>query len=758
MSEPQETSPQKQGGPQPVEQEMPLDTRLLSDAVIELNISRKNVAIYPPGHVQITRSIERAYDVLLKLFAIRSEMTLGVAKDTLFVGQNYLDRKNPVYRDFALSLNAQGVAAVTFVSGLDLAELERFHRIITTKHQDIAAAGGIAQVAAAMDIPHIRVLPVDYGRFHVTEEKELSHGSVATAGEDGPGLWGDFVSHLSAGTIAVPGQEDGVALKDAEQIDPAELARLLNERKLDPSLALQSYDRIITSHVRVSAERKQLTRSQSDTLRSLNDLLKDLHPDLRRQFLSVTFQRTADASPAVTEEIMGGLTDNMIIEMLQQANAEGREISPTLTGLLQKLAGAGGAAAGPGVGAPRPPTGAAAASLSPEQFQSLFTREQYESYVGSEYDETLKRLATRPHGAAAAAAGAFPIDEYLASMTDEKLDYQIGRVLLGFIDEDIGDEDYGEFLKKVISNMSELVKTEQFALLHDTYETLRLHVREKQSIAIRSMADIALRGFRDPVFIEQLVEGYSFCMSRERTRAAGRLLLALGEDALPALFELYARDEAAGGKRQVFDLLCRFGGSAVQGALKRLGDGRPAFVRNLVMLVRWQGDRSVCPQLRPLLKHVDHRVRFEAIAALLRFQDTAAVPALRAGIRSNDPDVSAQAVSLAGQFRVAGVVNDVLGRLKKAIFFESDYRENEETIRVLGEIGDEAAVPELERMARGTWPLYPRSRERMKAVLFESLERYPAAAIQGLLAIGEQSNDPRVLRACRKTREGANRG
>jgi len=31
------------------EREIPLDTRLLSDAVIELNISRKNVSIYPPA-------------------------------------------------------------------------------------------------------------------------------------------------------------------------------------------------------------------------------------------------------------------------------------------------------------------------------------------------------------------------------------------------------------------------------------------------------------------------------------------------------------------------------------------------------------------------------------------------------------------------------------------------------------------------------------------------------------------------------------
>ena len=87
------------------ERELPIDTRLLSEAVIELNISRKNVGIYPPGHIQITRSIDRAYEILQRLFEIRPEMTLGVAKDTLLVGQDYLDQRNPVFRDFALSLH-----------------------------------------------------------------------------------------------------------------------------------------------------------------------------------------------------------------------------------------------------------------------------------------------------------------------------------------------------------------------------------------------------------------------------------------------------------------------------------------------------------------------------------------------------------------------------------------------------------------------------------------------------------------------------
>ncbi len=738
---------------QDVKKELPLDSRMLSDAVIELNISRKNVSIYPPGHVQITKSINRAFEVLLKLFEIRQEMTLGIAKDTLFVGKDYLDRGNPVYRDFALSLSSQGIAAVTFRKGIDRPELERFHRIITTRPEDITKMGGISKVVANASMPNIRVIAVDYSSLHVTEEQELSHAHTTPAEEKGPGLWGDFVSSLSSGTIAVPGRDEGVSLKDAEQIDPAELAQLLNERKLDPDMAIQSYDRVISSHLRVRSEQRQLSRGQSEELRSLNNLLKDLNPDLRRQFLAVTFDRTADASSAVTEEVIGGLTDNMIVEMLQQANTEGREISPTLTGLLSKLSSANSHVPEQmppgGTGADREPQ----ATMTQEQIQSLFKREQYETYVSNDYEDTLRRLGSGK-AAVTVPAGTFPINEYIASMSEEKLDYQIGRVLLGFIDQEIEDDDYGEFLKKIMLNIPDLVKTEQFALLHDTFETLRLHSREKRSPGIRAMVANALRGFGSQSFISSVCHAFSICADQERARAAGRFLLALGTDAVPLIFDLYAREEAAGGKRAVFDLLCNIGHPAVQEAVRRLGDPRPYYVRNLLMLIRWGWDGSITSALRPLLRHDDVQVRHEAITALLRFRDPAAIPVLRAAILSQDPDESAQAVSLAGKFRVAGVVDALVGRLKRVILFESDYEDNEEIIRALGEIGDPKAVPELERIARGGWPLFPKSQARMKATIFESLGRFPRRAVDDLMSFGVQSDDPRVLRACQKLRKG----
>ncbi len=760
MTEQQEKKEEAPVPAPPVHKEIPLDTRLLSEAVIELNISRKNVGIYPPGHIQITKSIDRAYGILQKLFEIRAEMTLGVAKDTPLVGHDYLDQKNPVYRDFALSMNQQEIASVTFIRGLDKDELVRFHRIITTKPEDIRAGGGIEKVMADAAINHIAIKAIDYRSFHVTEESEIfkSTGDKAGAGaagdktKTGRGLWQDFVAHLTAGTLA--GQGSGVSLKEAEQIDPAELARLLNERRLDSGAALQSYDRIISDHVRERAEKKQLTQEQSATISNLNTLLKDLHPELRKQFLSVAFQRISSHAKVSggAEDLMGGFPDDIVIDMLAQASAEGREISPTLTGLLGKLTRAQaqqtisgqageGQAGDPGAGA------ADASLILPEHMEKLFDREKYEAYVPTDYEAMLKRLSE----SASAVGEKIPVDEYAKTLEDDHLDFQIGRALIAFMEENIDEEDYREFAKKVSAMLSGFLATGNFALLWDISETLRRHTQEKPVKGIREAAEEARKTFSDPEFIAKVLKAFELWM-REKGQEAVGLIQSLGSATVPGLLDILGRDESPGGKRLVMNLLILFSDASVREAHKRLRDPRAYFVRNLLMLIRRAGTSSSISHIKPLLQHQDHRVRMEALNTLLKLKDPDAVQLLRDVIHSNDPDVAFEAIALAGQYRVTEATGDILSKIKRVIIFEADYNENEEIIKALGDIGDPRAVSDLEKLAKARM-FYPRRRAKMQRLLFGSLGRYPKESIFGLIKIGERSNDEDIRNACKKLSE-----
>ena len=748
MSDFQENNDTKPVPAQRSERAVPLDAQLLSEAVIELNISRKNVGIYPPGHIQITTSIERAYLILQKMFEIREEMTLGVAKDTLLVGQDYLDQKNPVYRDFALSMSQQGIAAVTFIKGLEKEELVRFHRILTTKPEEIRTAGGIGRVMDDADIPHISIHAIDYTSFHVTEEQEIFKPQTkGTAGEKaGSALWQDFVSYLSAGTLAGPGE--GVSAKDAVQIDPAELARLLNERKLDPGAALQSYDHIISEHMRDRVAKRSFSKDQSTTLANMSKLLNELHPELRKQFLSVAFSRiSANTASAGSDDILGGLPDDMVIAMLRQASSEGREISPTLTGLLGKLskAHAQGEATGgfPKEKKGQTPEGPEFANILPEHMEKLFDREKYEEYVSEDYEAMLKRLTD----GVASGEDQFPVEEYAKTFEDEHVDFQIGRALLAFLEEDIDEEDYVEFAKKLVAIMPGFLVTGNFMLLWDISETLRRHRIEKSTKGIRAAAEEALQAFSNPEFISQALHSFEVWMKDKGQEAVG-LIQALGSATIPGLMDIYGRDESMGGKRVVFNLLSMFGDPAVREAHKRLRDPRPYYVRNLVMFIRRVGTHNSIPYIKPLLKHQDLGIKVEALSALLKFKDPGSLKLLRDAILGADPDFAFRAMALAGQYRINDATLDILSKMKRVIIFETDYAENEEVIKALGEIGDPRAIPDLEKLARATWSLYPQSLKRMKELLFESLSRYPRESLSGLLKIGERLDSEKIKRTC----------
>jgi hypothetical protein len=752
MSETHENKETQPASPQRVEHEVPLDMRLLSEAVIELNISRKNVGIYPPGHIQIANSIERAYQILQKLFEIRNEMTLGVAKDTLLVGKDYLDQKNLVYRDFALSMSQQGIASVTFIGGLDREELVRFHKILTTKVEDIRASGGIDKVMADAVIPHIRIQSIDYSHFHVTEEQEIFKAPVrAGEGEEsGSQVWQDFVTHLAAGTLAELGQ--GVSVKDAEQIDPAELARLLNESKLDANAAVESYDQIISTYVRGTAEKKQITQEQSKTLANMNALLKDLHPELRKQFLSVAFKNISrrTGSTGEAEAVIGGFSDDLVIEMLGQASAEGREISPTLAGLVGKLAqaqphGSTGSEQGNGN---QPAKAFVAPAFQPEHMRKLFDREKYEEYVSDDYQTMLRRLSE----SSPTAVELFPLAEQLQSLEDEHLDFQIGRALLAFLEEDIDEEDYKEFAKKIVAIMPQFLETGNFEMLWDILETLRRHSTDKPVPGIREIAAESRKLFFDPEFIAKALSAFDRWM-REKGQAASGLIQALGPETIPGLMDIFTNEDSVGGRRILFNLLCLFGEPAVNEAQKRLRDPRAKTVRNLLIFIGRAGSAASIPQVKPMLRHRDPMVRIEALSVLLKFKDPGAIDLLRNAISDQDPDFASEAIVLAGLYRITEVTGDVLSKIKRVILFETDYAENEEIIKALGNIGDARAVPELEKLASATWSLYPSSLLHMKETIYASLARYPREKIAGLLRIGGKLNSDTIRRTCSQLSE-----
>jgi CheY-like chemotaxis protein len=74
----------------------------------------------------------------------------------VFYTATYTETKD---REFALSIHAKGIAAITFYSGATMEELLGFHQLITEKDTPLGKA--LIELAEKRSLTHIRLSPLD---------------------------------------------------------------------------------------------------------------------------------------------------------------------------------------------------------------------------------------------------------------------------------------------------------------------------------------------------------------------------------------------------------------------------------------------------------------------------------------------------------------------------------------------------------------------------------------------------------------------
>ena len=219
---------------------------------------------------------------------------------------------------------------------------------------------------------------------------------------------------------------------------------------------------------------------------------------------------------------------------------------------------------------------------------------------------------------------------------------------------------------------------------------------------------------------------------RDKGQEAAGLIQALGPDTIPGLMDIYSQDEAVGGRRVLFNLLCLFGEPAVREAAEDGCRTRGTYyVRNLLILIRRAGNARPLPRTAAAAasgpggedRSAQHAPEIQGPRGREVASERDPCERPRLCFPSRCPG---RTIPDDGRHRGCS------GEIKRAILFETDYAENEEIIRALGEIGDPRAVPDLEKLPARRGRSIPRSLLHMKETFYESLVRYPRNAIAGL--------------------------
>ena len=682
-----------------MKERLPLDARLLSNAVIELNIARHILSLYSREHQLVQLSLDKTFTILSDLFDLRPEIAVAIAKDTLIIDGRQLDPKNPVYREFALALSRMSAALVTFVKGVTREEVYDFFRFLSRDAEGITAET-LPQILAEYQLRHILVTPVDYRAFSFAEERTKKGGSDEY-------LLERYIKALLDGDLPADGVQAVV-----ENVEPGTLALLMNQAG-DEMTQASSYDTVVSSYLRSSAGRPV----SGGDLQRLMTFIAGLRPELKQQFLASSV-KAISREPADLGRALEGVSTDSLIEFVAELDRNRVKVPHELGALIAQFARTGVELPGGGLNVDD-------VLLSPE-LASLFRENEDHQHGPESYQAEIGRVV------AAQAPGAASLDgaQIAREMDEGYVRYCHANALLSLVDSTLPGlitlEDEDAYASTFTAIARQSVKSGHYAQLLELLVRIDdLGKRDRHRPTVHSVREYC----HQADFIADIVD--SFRQHGRADRAGASLICAhYGDAIVPPLFELLATEERMHVRRLLLHLLAGLGGHLAREAPLRLRDERWHVRRNALYLLAESRTRLDPRLLEPLAGDADPRVRLECARCLVLAGEASGVELLRSLLQDPVGSVADAAVATASALGVRELIPDLVDLI--GLPSDSDgSRQRLRVVRALGQLGGDQAAAALQGLLAKRISLFPGETRRFRGEIRQVQKRVAAKLARG---------------------------
>jgi hypothetical protein len=703
----------------PQKQESAFDTKLLSDFIYELNIARRCGMSYPQGHPRIQASVKKVMDLVRQLLEFREKLTLGIARDVIVIDNFHLDKKNPVYRDYAKSLFQLGVVALTIHKSLTEEEFLQFNGILCLNRERLKDQGRILSLLQTSGIRHLEVQFVDYGLFQVRDDERDSKGETEGKSEENDSIWEQFVQGLLENSVP---QTDVLEILN-EGVGPAALAQILNQKASEESsLRERRYDRVIASYIQQILEKESGPAKRKKHLDQLGEFVLNLNPNLRQMFLTDMFRSLAlrknlsvDSIPPVSEDL--------ILEAFEQINPQSSYYLLIL-GLLQKLSNH----LDKGIASPQLKQKAREKEeVITEKLNTLFRDIDLDLVMKKSYQDTLQNILSME---SALSFDSGDMENLKATLESHSVDVQVSSIILEIMKSGLASENIEGLERNLKDLCAYFVQVGDFKALADFYAQLGgipAHQPEQQT-----HASGMVKFFSSPEFIGELLNGVEI-WGKDKFGEIKKLICQIGNPFIPPMLDRLAEESSITIRRFLLETLSEIGIQARDHMARRLQDKRWYFVRNLILALRNLGDPSVLAAIRNLRNHEHPRVREEVLKTLLHFHDPEAERLLLADLRSLDPETRRSAIQLAEMSKDPLVFQGLLELFQRSPANGLGIELKQSIVRSLSKIGDPMAFPHLEKTFQLKTFFHGQALNHLKEEIIKSLEFYPPRQSMGFL-------------------------
>lgn len=669
--------------------------------VHELNVFRRQVALYPPAHPKTMAGAKKILVEFSKLNHCGEGISFGIAPDNLIFNGTFLEADNPSCRDLGAFFSHLDIAVISFHQGLSTTELVEFWRLLSSRVT--------GQQSTALDLAlkeqqifHISIHITDYSAF----TNDPAGREPVPAETD---IWQEFVHSL------MPMADTTVT--DSGNHPAAQLAQMLN------NTATNDPDSTTMTSKLVSRLLEQCRGSVDGIGNQLYEFSKKLKPQIRQRFHEDTL-RTLEQQPQDASKIISNLPANFISEaLLSHSNTE-QQLSTRLTDLLCTFAANTPAKDRQRVN----PSGRIGLAQQQSHIELLLLEDQHNEYLPDNYQQALQKILA---GKIQSSLPENLAQEYRNSLAEQMIEHQCCEIIFDLLEADTDAETQDIMQNNLIDLSRFFLDTGDFQALQKALSRWMSFVNSNRS-QTNLLTEKFLSSQLQRSFMEDVLHSVPV-WHNEKYAELCDYLAEVGEPYTELLIERLGDEKDKELRKTWMKLLLELGSAAHSTILDRLHDERWYLVRNLLVIIGQQKGKIPPKTLMTLSEHSHPEVRFEALRILFRVNPSAANRLLLKELESENP----QSLNILIPLMTMSNNREVSAQLNRLLEREPLTAENlEMKLNIL--VGLSTApqsdcLLSVMRLASRREFFVNRLRKRLMSAASDALRAYPRKQVIGML-------------------------
>ena len=660
----------------------------------------KQLKLYGSANRQVELATSRLLNFLEDYFLHRETLQLTVARHGFLYDEAFVDRQNNAFAGFAYLLFQHGISAITFTPDLTSGYLQDFLLITGRSPAETWQEGG---VVAALNMRGIDGISVrEMSEDDIAYLDGLDAGDRDLLLKEKSPLWDRFATAVYRGLT-----RSDAADADSDDCGPAGLAALANQTLEQMSAASQQQFSKGLSGLLASIQSENVHRYRSRALAKLTEFINRITPEIRARLFSNIFN--LNMKPVFSEEFFSGLTDEIIVELLEASAKDSNYVPPMIMKVLGKIA--------QDKQLDVEHVGQVDQQLAEKKqdIAKLFKKDDFEKYVPDKYRDALLniiRLDSVPR----------QVDdnrlELKSSVEDGQQDEHTADIILMILKQPIDEEclkGIDENLVNVLSRYLEKGAYQELNELHALLQGQGAHaghfVKFSETLASPDFTGAVVRGISRHA--KSRFQDMQTLVKNVGAPFVGPLLMALEEDANRAnrLFYLKLLEQLDTGV-------------VLEQAVGYLHDKRWYIVRNMIQVLRNIQDPQVVPYLRPLMDHPHLKIRTEATRACLYYGCDEATARLIEMLDAKESQTVDMGISMAMMVRDAQVAGRLIALLQSNPVLNYRLEQKKAIVRTLAETLPKGALPVFFEILAKKSSLHPNQHRELIAEVLKVFERY----------------------------------